>query len=274
MFQKIYQKLQTREGLTLIVSIAIIVGVVGFIIGGFHRGDREMGNAQGQVPSITVTGQGEVFAVPDVAQFTFSIEKTAPTMAAAQKLATDQGNALVQKLKDEGIDKKDIKTEGFNAYPKYENKAVSSLIRPCGPQSCPPEAVNSVITGYTVNQSYSVKVRNLDKSGDIAKLITDNNVSSVNGPDFTIDDMTAVTNGARDKAIADAKEQAEILARQLGVHLRKIVDFQVVNGGVVAPYAMRATASADMVGAKEAAPTIEPGQSDIKVQVNITYRIQ
>ncbi len=272
MFQKIYQKLQTREGITFVASIALIVVTLGMVFGAFRHHPKMGGFSDGsQKPSITVSGNGEVFAVPDVAQFSFTITKDTKTMAESQKQVSELGNGLIEKLKMAGIDEKDIKTEGFNAYPKYESKEMSI----CSPTYCPPSVINPVITGYTVSHTYSVKVRNLEKASDIAKLLTDAGVSSINGPDFTIADIDAVKNDARDKAIADAKAQAKILAKQLGVHLGDIIDFQVVdNGYYPMPMYARASAVGGDMAEKVAAPDIEPGQSDIKVQVQITYRIR
>ena len=253
-----------------VVSIAIILAVIGGIVGRFgYHGPK--GYHDIQQPAITVSGEGEVFAIPDTAQFSFTITKDAKTMADSQKQVSELGNSLVTKLKAAGIEEKDIKTEGFNAYPKYETKA--SRI-PCSPTYCPPYDGNPVITGYTVSHTYSVKVRNLEKSSDIAKLLTDAGVSSLNGPDFTIADIESIKNEARDEAIADAKEQAKILAKQLGVRLGTIIDFQVVDNGYY-PMPMYARASMDAgMSEKAIAPDIEPGQSDIKVQVQITYRIR
>jgi uncharacterized protein YggE len=273
MFRKIYLKLQTREGITLVASLALVVATSGFIFGGFHHGGPHS-DGPGTEATIAVTGNGESFAIPDVAQFTFTITKDAKTMAEAQKQVSELGNGLVEKLQAAGIDKKDIKTEGFNAYPKYENKTVA-VPSPCSAYYCAPSYNNNpVIVGYTVSHTYSVKVRNLDNASDIAKLLTDANVSSINGPDFTVDDIEAVQNEARDKAIVDAKAQAKILARQLGVRLGDIIDFQVIeNGNYPMPMYARASLDAGMAE-KVAAPDIEPGQSDIKVQVQITYRIR
>jgi uncharacterized protein YggE len=268
MFQKIYQKLQTREGLMLVASLAIVVFTVGFILGDFpgRKG------ADAQPSTITVSGQGETFAVPDVATFNFTVSQDAKTMADAQGKVSDIGNKLVATLKSKGIEAKDIKTEGFNAYPKYENKSVSP-ISACTPTYCPGYNTNPVIVGYTVSHTYSVKVRDLDKASDIAKTLTDSGASSISGPDFTVDDIQKVQNEARDKAIADAKTQARVLARQLGVRLVEIVDFQVVGSGPIYPMYAKAT-MAQGADAAVPAPAIEPGQTDVKVQVQITYRIR
>ena len=273
MFKKAYYKLQTREGITLVASVALIIFTIAFIFGGFNRHDgMKKSGPDGMTPSITVNGTGEVFAIPDIAQFSFSVQKDAKTMAEAQNMVAEQGNAITEALKSAGIATEDIKTEGFNAYPKYENRVIAEL-RPCTSTYCPPSESNQVIVGYTVSHSYSVKVRDIEKASDIAKLITDANVFSVNGPDFTIDDQEALKNQARAKAIDDAKQQAQILSRQLGVRLDHIIDFQVVDGGYYPMYARTEMAYSSDAKAGMA-PALEPGESSTKVNVSVTYRIR
>lgn len=257
----------TVKGVFTLIFLAIIVILI--IRGLFPGGRLSDGIDQ---PAITVSGNGEAFAVPDVAQFTFVITKDAKTMADAQGQVSALGNNLIAKLKSEGIDEKDIKTEGFNAYPKYENKVAVGM--PCSPTYCPPYNSNPVITGYTVSHTYSVKVRNLDKASDIAKVLTDANVSSINGPDFAVDNIESVQNEARSKAIVDAKTQARVLARQLGVHLGRIIDFQVVGNGPTYPMYAKAAMMDSAAGSSAPAPELAPGQTEVKVQVQITYRIR
>lgn len=268
MFSEIYKKLQTKEGITLVASIALIVGMLGFVFGSWGHHDMSFGQ---QKPTITVTGKGEVVASPDIAKISFSVEKTEKTMAAAQNATSELANNVTKQLVLAGVAEKDIRTEGFNAYPKYENKPAS--MAPCSPTYCPPSDTNPVISGYTVSTSYSVKVRSLDKVSDILKLITDANVTSVYGPDFMIDDADALANQARDKAIADAKEQARILAKQLGVQLKGIVDFQVMNGNYPMMLSARAADAPYAGSEKSFAPDIKPGETTTNVQVSVTYRI-
>lgn len=269
MFHNIYQKFQSREGIFLAGSFALIVFSFCMIFGGFQYG---YGNGQ-TPPTISVSGVGEMNVVPDIARFSATISKDAKTMADAQNLAATQGNVLVENLKKAGIAEKDIKTENFNAYPKYEYQS-KSVSMPCGPDYCPPyNPGNQVIVGYTVSQTYSIKVRNLDQVNTIAQLLTDANISSVSGPDFTIDDVEIVKNEARAKAIDDAKVQAKILARQLGVRLGRIVDFQVNDGGYPVPLYARAMGG-DAMMEKSVAPSIQPGETEVNTQVTITYRIR
>lgn len=277
MNESLFKKMQTREGLTLLGSIALVFAMfalLGLGVFAFSKSDSDSPIDSG---TISVAGSGEVFVAPDVANFSGTISVDAKTMKDAESKATEQEKSLIAKLTDAGIAKDDIKTTSYNAYPKYESRAVVKPAIDCYGGSCPSyPATNSVIVGYTVSETVSIKVRDLDKAGDIAKLLADSNINSVNGPDFAIDKPEKAQNDARDKAIKDAKEQAEVLARQLGVRLGKIVDFQVSNNGVIYPmYSAKSAVmdSAMMVGAAPS-PELPAGQQNIKVNVSITYKIK
>ena len=230
-------------------------------------------NATNGAGTITVSGAGEVFSAPDVATFSATISTDGTTMSSAEKASTTKGNALLASLESAGVSKDDIKTTDYSANPKYENRAVAVPAIACISGNCPSYPVsNSVIVGYTVSQSYTIKVRDLDKAGDIAKLLTDANISNVSGPNFAIDKPENVQNQARAKAITDAQEQAHILASQLGVKLGKIVDFQVSNGGPVTP--MLYSDKVMAVSGAAPSPVLNPGQTDVTSNVTITYQIR
>lgn len=59
---------------------------------------------------ITLSGYGEVNAVPDVATFNYTVREVADTVEVAQSLATEKGNSILSMLEDQGIEEKDIKT--------------------------------------------------------------------------------------------------------------------------------------------------------------------
>ena len=270
MLQKISDKAQSREGLMLLGSIALVFAMfalLGLGVFAFAKSDSSNTDAT-NVPTISVTGNGESFAQPDIAQFNFTVSQDAPKMTDAQSAATNHANALVAKLKDAGISAADIQTTGFDASPKYQNQSVAGPAIVCNGGYCPP-VTNQIIVGYTVSISYSVKVRDLSKVGDIATMITTGNVQSVDGPNFTLSNPDSVSNDARDKAITEAKAQAKVLADQLGVKLGRITSFQVSggnNGAVPMVYSAMAKSGAT--------PDLEPGQTDVKSSVTITYQIK
>lgn len=219
--------------------------------------------------TITVSGTGKAAAVPDIAHITFSVTQTAATVAEAQAAATKQSNAALAYLKDQGIDDKDVRTSSYNISPQY------SYPRPCtGGMLCPVyENSTPKITGYQVSETIEVTVHDLDKTGTLLAGLGSQNVQNLYGPEFALDNPAAPQEEARAKAIADAKAQAELLARQLGVHLGKVVSFSEGGGGYPYPmYGMGAkTMAADSVAV---APQVPTGQNEYNSNVSITYEIR
>jgi len=218
--------------------------------------------------TINVSGMGEIFAVPDTAEFTFTVQETAKDVATAQAAASTKSNAVIDYLKkQQGIDEKDIKTTDYSVNPHYEY----------GTQVCPQYGYcppgKQTITGYDVSQTLGVKVRDTKKAGDVLSGVGSKGVSNVSGLNFTIADQDALNAKARDKAIANAKTKADALAKSLGVSLVRIVSFSENSGGGPIMYAKMEAMSADS-GAVAPAPQIPTGQNKITSNVDITYEIR
>ena len=124
--------------------------------------------------TISVSGEGEVMAVPDVGQFSFAVKAEAEDAATAQEESGLKINEIISYLKEQGIEDKDIKTQNYNLYPtyRYEDK-----ICPVGTY-CPRERVED---GFEVSQTVQVKVRNTDDSGKIIAVLYDDCRSIFNG---------------------------------------------------------------------------------------------
>ncbi|MES2023837.1 MAG: SIMPL domain-containing protein [Patescibacteria group bacterium] len=221
---------------------------------------------------MSFSGHGEVKAVPDIASIYFTIESSKST----QKESSDEVNSKTKNILDflasSGVDQKDIKTEGYNSYPKYSNPAPCPMYYPANGIMPPCQNTESKIIGYTVSQSVSVKIRKVD---DVSKVIDGINkigVTNMSGPNFTIDDEDSLKIDARTKAISDAKTKAEELAKELGVSLGKITSFNE-NGNYPMPMYAKgiATMSADSASVPSEIPK---GENTITSDVTITYEIR
>lgn len=219
--------------------------------------------------TISVTGEGEVVAVPDIAKFSFSVTEKGADAKATQSAAATKVNALVEALKAAGIEEKDIKTEYYNLYPVYKYE---EAICPMGVYYCP--GGEQVEDGYEVSQTLSVKVRDLNKSGELLSLVGSNGATNISSLEFTIDDATTLKDEARAEAIADARAKAEVLAKDLGVRLDKMVGYYE-NERYPTPY--YGGMGGDMM-AKEAmvsvAPSVPVGENTTTSQVTITYQVK
>lgn len=102
--------------------------------------------------------------------------------------------------------------------------------------------------------------------GGLGKL----SVQNVSGPSFTLDDPSAGYDAARADAIAKAKTQASLLAKQLGISLGKIVNFSESSGN--APYYAMSASGANATTAST--PTVPTGENTYNASVSITYEIR
>ena len=102
-------------------TLLIVTAAFFLLMGGIVKW-RELnyvGKSPDFQPTIYVSGEGRVQAVPDVAKISFGYTVTKATTAEAQKDNTDKMNAFIAGVKKEGIEDKDIKTANFNVYPEY-----------------------------------------------------------------------------------------------------------------------------------------------------------
>lgn len=217
--------------------------------------------------TITVQGDGQATMPPDVARISFTVDNVSKTVAQAQDSTTKQTNKAIDFVKEQGVEDKDIKTLSYNISPRY------SYPNPCRPgMMCPDYYQESKITGYQVSQTIQVTMRDLAKVGDLLEGLGGLEVQSVNGPSFALDDSTAGYAAARADAIGKAKEQAELLADQLGVRLGKIVNFSESSGGY--PYPMMYGMGGDTTVSKLETPNIPTGENTYNASVSITYEIR
>lgn len=215
-----------------------------------------IGRESQQTYTITIDGEGKITAIPDIAQISLGIQTEKLTVVAAQKENTDKMNKIIDELKKMGIETKDIKTTNYSIYPRYDWTEGRQILR-----------------GYTVSQNVSVKIRDLEKVGAIVDKAGSLGANQVGSLSFTIDEPEKIRQEAREKALLNAKEKAEALAKVAGVKLGKLVSFSE-SGAVPTPIYRDYTVKAlGMGGVEEAAPTIEAGSQEIIVNVMVTYEV-
>ena len=247
--------------LLIIISVYFVVKIVSEI-----KGYRFIGGGISASNTISFEGQGEVSAVPDLATISFTIRESAAEVKDAQAKATAKETAALAFLDKSGIDKKDIKTENYSSYPKYDYGT------PCYEGMGIPCRTTPKIIGYEVSEYVSVKVRDLAKAGEIVKGIGAVGISEMNGPDFSIENEDDLKEQARKMAIDEAKAKAKSLAGDLGVRLVRIVNFSE-NGSYPFMYG-KAMMEADSTGRTSPAPELPAGENKITSNVTITYEIR
>lgn len=265
MFNEHNQKKLVQSIGLIAVTASLLMLVQSF---GALKEFRYIGRGQVTPPTISVSGDGKAFAVPDIATITASIHKEAKTSEDAKKQVDDIAKSLKDAVMKTGVAEADIKTMGYNVNPKYEWQQGVCPANSMVP--CPPG--RNVQVGFEVTQSFELRVHKIDNASKVLDVVTAIGATDISGPNFTVDVPSKVQAEAREKAIADAKTKAEKLADQLGVHLIRIASFSENTGGYPTPRAMYMKAEAmDVAGS---ASTLPVGQNEYNSNVSITYEIQ
>lgn len=216
--------------------------------------------------NLNVSGKGKVTAIPDIANLTVSIKKEADTAEKAQNLLNSSVTKTLNYLK-KTIDTKDIKSEFGGITPRYsyKNRVV------CTSYPCPPVG-NPKIIGYQATQTIKVKVRKVDNANKIRTDLSGLGITNITGPTFSIDDQVVYKNQAKALAIKDAKANATILAKELGIKLGKIINFSENSNNY--PRVFMAADKAMSSSTPESVPKLPKGETTITSNVTITYQIK
>lgn len=218
----------------------------------YSQGMPEM--MQGK-PKIVVEATGEVAVVPDVAYVDVGVTREAVEASVAFKEVNEIMSKVKKALLKAGVDRKDIKTVRFSLSPKYEYRS--------GKQ---------IQVGYTMTHTYRVKVRNIDKIGDVIDRAQNAGATEIGRILFSVDDPAPLRSEAREKAVKRAIQKAETISKAAGVTLGKVWRIEEVGGG----YPIRPL-TADLRYAKAEAgapPPIETGEMKIKVSIKAEFLIK
>ena len=262
-------KTKLFKALTVLAMLGAVL--VGAMVISEVKGYRFIGGGVSASNTISVSGEGEVFAAPDIANISFTVREDAKKVSDAQDKVTTKVKVALAGVRKQGVADKDIKTQNYSSYPKYEWQEGTVS---CMGLNCPPyRPGKQVIVGYEVSQTVTIKVRDLEKVNTIVDGLAAAGVTEMQGPNFAIDDEDGLKAEARKIAIDKARAKAEVLAKDLGVSLVRIVSFS--EGGYYPMYARATSASMEKgMGGDVGAPEIPQGEEKITSSVTVTYEIR
>lgn len=214
-------------------------------------------------PSMIVTGVGEVRIIPDSAHINLSVETKAKDARLARKKNAEEMNRVTALLEGNfKIEKKDMQSSHFNISPDHQYD---------------PKTGKSTLTGFRVSHQLTVKIRNLEKAGEIIDKVTiagsEEKMLNFNGITFGSEKQKEYELLALDDAMKSADTRAQRLAksakRNLGSVI-KVIDQAATMGSVPSPRA-EVFAIADQ---KMAGTGINPGEQTITARVTVEYQLK
>ncbi len=201
-----------------------------------------------RIPELTVRGEGKVAFTPDICVVNIGVEVRDKRVKDAQDRASKVMEEIFEFLTGEGIAKKDIKTIRFSINPIFEN---------------------SKITGYRVYNLVRVRIRDMDKAGEIidGAVQIGGDLIRIGSISFTSENMDKIYEEARKKAVENAIQKAEAIADAAGIRLKRIT---YISEESFYPPPVPIPRIAEV----KAVTPISPGEMEIRAQVIIKYEIE
>jgi len=241
----------TKQSFVVFMAITLVAGGI-FLVG------KYMEQQDFSPVVISVQGEGKVMAAPDIAQVQFGVQtERFPTAEEAMAELSERMNAVIDAVKNEDVDAKDITTQYLSLNPAYDWKEGERVDR-----------------GFEANQNLTVKIRDVSKIGDVLAAATTAGANQAGGVSFTIDDPDELRAQARTEALADAEGKAEKLAGQLGKRLGDLRGFSEGGNSVVPPGIMRMAVDEAVGMGGIASVQVPSGEQEVLVTVSLTYELR
>ncbi len=214
-----------------------------------------------QPARIAVTGEGKMNSAPDMAILNLTVLRDAETAREAMTANNEAMAKVLEAMKKAGVEERDLQTSGINIQPRYVYPDDKNGLK------------EPKISGYSVSNSLSVRVRDLAKVGNVLDESVTLGVNQGGDLTFVNDNPASTINEARKRAVADAIAKAKTLADAAGVGLGRVVE---INEQSRPPMPMPIARQAKMMSAAapEDSVPVAAGENSYNVSVNVVFEIK
>lgn len=200
-------------------------------------------NGQSLFRSMTLTGQGHVTSIPDIAVIRLGIQLTGSDLTAVQSQNAQLSQAILDALRRMGIT--DIKTFQYTIDKYYENVNGANVDR-----------------GYTVRNIFEIRTEDTSMVGPIIDAAVGAGANAVDLISFEVSNPERYYRQALNLAVMDAIEKAKTISANLGIHVETIPVDITENSSM--------PRSAQTFQRELAATPVVPG--NITIEANITAK--
>ena len=206
-------------------------------------------------PNITVSGDGEVRAEPDMAVATVGVTAISQSPQDAMDQVSQRLADVIASARTLGVEERDIQTTGLSLQPNYRPRA-----RPEDPQE---------IDSYRASNSVSITIRDLSRAGAVLDAASRAGANVIGGLRFGLSNTDALRQQALAAAVRDAASKARAIATAAGVNISGVIS---ITEDSFAPQPVARAAPA-LAQADAVPPPVEPGELIIRARVRASYGI-
>ena len=213
---------------------------------------------------IWASGSGIFSIKPDIAILKLGVEVKAKTVGAARNEAAEAMTKIMQSLRSQGVQEKDIQTSYYNISPEY---IYVEVLEDRGSYH------KQVLDRYSVTNSVTVTMRDLDSLGDAVDQVIGSagDLTRIQNIQFTLEDSSEASSSAREMAVADAITKAEQFAQLTGVSKGQLL--YIAETGDMSPVVREFGRMEAMAVGDSFSTPISTGEIDIQVNVETIFAI-
>src|SRR5579872_3156623 len=156
-----------------------------------------------QPPAIVTNGDAHAEVQADRAQLLVSVETRGPTAASAASENSRLTRATLDTLRTTGLSREQLGTFGYSVQPQY---------------------VQAKVNGYIARNTVRVDIRKVDDVGRIIDAALAGGATSIGSLQFTASNVDSARREAFARATAQARGDAEALARAAGGSLGPLLE--------------------------------------------------
>lgn len=243
----------------------VVLGTLSILLTGCAFSNSVVNVANGIISTFS---EVEKEFMPDYANISISVETTDRNSLKASeenKTTTKRIIDIVSKKLDSAKGEK-LSTANFVVYPNYSSNGRN-------------------IVSYTCRNTVIVKLKDLEKTGNIIDIAINNGAAKINNVTFDVENEQNMCNELLPDAINNTKVRAGIIAKGLNLQINGVSKVNsncyVQNSSNYATYAnaklartMSMGASADTEDSASNSTPIEPKSIKVRASVNVDYKIK
>lgn len=255
---------------------AVIALVSGAVFIGLTHPATPQGNLAG-VRTISVSGHANKKLLPDEAHLRVNLNAMKLKLADAKADHDEKLRALLDIVKNDGVEERKIRTESSTVQPIYEyvNEKATAIV--------PYPQPKRVFKGYRVQTQLDITVLDTTKVGALMEKITeagfekDANTEwgSLLDLNYQVSEPDKKRDALLSEAIAAARSKAEMMAKAAGTSVARV---QSINEGNVSNYNPRPVAALSMAKAgamagSAASVTPPSGEQELEANVSVVFEL-
>ena len=205
-------------------------------------------------PVVELTVNESVEAEPDIVTVGAGVTTQARTAVEAMRTNATAMQSVIDRIKALGVPERDIQTTGINLGAMYDYNQ---------------QTQRQVFRGYQASNRVSVKLRDVQRTGEVLDALVAAGATDLSVPEWSIDDDTAARAQARRQAMETARAQALEYTRAAGFSdIRLLEVSETIARQPPIPFvgALRAEA-------QDASTPVQPGMVQAGVTVRVIYEM-